>query len=358
MAFDPEETSKLVENAIREIARANAGGASPAKAEEKVPLVETAALPEKKGKHSKMFSEVFGVKVPHDFAITVLDKKSIPVEIAELVPTPDPTYNVQVEEAYYLLLAWENNDKVLMSGPTGSGKSSLVKYCAAMTGRPFIRLNMNGDIESSSIFGHLVVEGGATKWQAGAAQEAIQYGAVLLIDEWEIMPPEVGMGFQNVLEDGGYLFLKEMPGTSKEKMIIPHKNFRLVYAGNTVGQGDEMGAFAGVAVQNTATIDRFQTTIILDYLSVEHETQVLKNTVPTLTPQAITKMLQFANLVRTAHTQGNASLTVSPRTLINWGRKIVMLGDVKKALQYSFINKLSTSDKKLVLELYAKVFGK
>ena len=357
MAFDPEETAKLVQRALQEVTKNNAAS-TPAPKEPAKPLVEKASIPTTAKKGQKMFSDLFGVKVDIDFPVTIVDKKSLPSEVSALVPAVDKTYKVQQEEAYYLLLAWENGDKTLMSGPTGSGKSSLVKYCAAMTGRPFIRLNMNGDIESSAIFGHLVVEGGSTKWQHGAGTVAIKYGAVLLIDEWEIMPPEVGMGFQNVLEDGGYLFLKEMPGTSEEKMIVPHDNFRLVYAGNTVGQGDEMGAFAGVAVQNTATIDRFQTTIILDYLSVEHEKGVLKNTVPDLGATAITKMLQFANLVRTAHTQGNTSLTVSPRTLINWGRKIVLFGDVQKALQYSFINKLSTSDKKLVLELYTKVFGK
>jgi cobaltochelatase CobS len=354
-AFSPEDTSRMVHDALKRATAGNTANARPAKKEEPAEYKrkETTAT-----KGQVMFSELTKAKVAHDFPVTVLDKKSIPKEISALVPELDPAYEVQVEQAYYLLLAWESGDKTLMAGPTGSGKSSLVKYCAALTNRPFVRINMNGDIESSSIFGQLVVEGGALVWKDGAATEAIKYGAVLLVDEWEIMPPEVGMGFQNVLEDKGYLFLKEMPGTSKEKMIIPHQQARIVYAGNTLGQGDDTGRFAGVAVQNTATIDRFQTTIILDYLSTEHETKVLKNTVPDLQESTIVRMLQFASLVRTAYNQGNIALTCSPRTLINWGRKIVQLADIKVALDYAFINKLGTSDKKVVSEMRMKVFGR
>lgn len=354
--MDPKDISDMVEKSIREQIMADAKATKPAKPEE--PEVKIEPKVRTKGKDQKMFSEVFGVKVDHDFPVTVLKKEDLPDEVRGLVPAVDPTYAVQVEEAYHLMQAWEDGDKVLISGPTGSGKSSLIKYCAAMTNRPFIRINMNGDIESSAIFGQMVVENGATVWRDGAATEAIKYGAVLLVDEWEIMPPEVGMGFQNVLEDNGYLFLKEMPGTSEDKMIVPHANFRLVYAGNTVGQGDETGSFAGVNVQNTATIDRFQTTIILGYLGKEHETKVLKNAVVGLPAATIKKMLQYADLVRTGNDQGNMTLTMSPRTLINWGKKTMRYGDTKEGLVYSFLNKLNTNDRKLASEFYTKVFGK
>lgn len=352
-SFNPEDTAKLVEEALKNAVAGKAATSSSPPVETKYVRKEPKAK-----KEQVMFSKLFGVSVSYDFPVTVLDPKSVPKEVSSLIPKVDPTYEVQVEQAYYLLMAWENNDKVLMAGPTGSGKSSLIKFCAAKTGRPFIRINMNGDIESSAIFGQLVVENGSVVWKDGAATEAMKYGGVLLVDEWEIMPAEIGMGFQNVLEDGGYLFLKEKPGTSEDKMVIPHTNFKLVYAGNTLGQGDDTGRFAGVGVQNTATIDRFQTTIILDYLSVYHETKVLKNTVPDLKQETITRMLQFASMVRTAYNQGTIALTCSPRTLINWGRKTIQFADIKVALQYAFLNKLSTTDKKVVTEIYTKVFGR
>jgi cobaltochelatase CobS len=356
-----EELTKRIEDDIKAQILKNRTGDAPETKEPEDLAVEVKA--KEKGANQKMFTEVFGVRLTganekKDFPLTVYKKGDWHEAVRAFVPEADPNYEVQVDEALKLAQAIEEGDKTLLTGPTGSGKSSLVKYVCAKLGRPFIRCNMNGDIESSALFGCIVVENGGTVWKDGAATEAILYGAVLLIDEWEIMPPDIGMGFQCVLEDNGFLFLKEKPGTSEEKMIIPHEQFRLVYAGNTVGQGDETGSFAGANVQNTATIDRFQTTIVLDYLDKGHETKVIKGTVPGIKPDIVKKMLQFAELVRTSNRQGNLTLTMSPRTLINWGRKIMRYGDIKEALLFSFINKLNTNDKKLCLDFYMKVFGK
>ncbi len=353
------DVSSIVEEAIKRelMTQRDVGKTSRIIAEEEVKIEKKVRVA---GTGQVMFSTLFGVKLPsslEDFPVTVLKNDDIAPEIKALIPKENAAYHLQIEEAYHLVQAWEDSDKTLISGPTGSGKSSLVAYCCAKTNRPFIRINMNGDVETSAIFGQLVVEDGGTKWRNGAATEAAVYGAVLLVDEWELMPPEVGMGFQNVLEDGGYLFLKEMPGTSEEKMIVPHKDFRIVYAGNTVGQGDESGSFAGVQVQNTATLDRFQTTIIIDYLTKEHETNVINKTVPGLQATVVRRMLQMAELVRTANRQGNMTLTMSPRTLINWGRKILRHGDIRTAFDVAYMNKLNGNDKKLVSDFYAKVFG-
>lgn len=301
------------------------------------------------------FSSVFGYKPTFgDFGIDVLPTSTNP-DVARLVPSIDPDYVVQQNEAALLVAGITDGDKTLVTGPTGSGKSSLVKYVCAKLNRPFIRINMSGDVESASLFGTLVVRGGATVWEDGAVTEAAKYGAVCLVDEWELMSPEIAMGMQNLLEDGGYLYLKEKPGTSEDRTVNPHKDFRLVFAGNTVGQGDTSGAFSGVGVQNTATIDRFTNTIRLNYLSAKHEVNVItsKSNVPS---SIASDMVRFASLVRNAYESGNIGLTMSPRTLINWARKQQRY-NVAYALQVSFLEKLTPDDAKSVQELYSKVFA-
>ena len=305
-------------------------------------------------KDETLFSSVFGyVPATNDFAVKVLDTNTNP-DIARLVPKIDFDYVVQRNEAALLVAGIMDGDKSLLTGPTGSGKSSLVKYVCAKLNMPFIRINMSGDVESAALFGSLVVRGGATIWEDGAVTEAAKHGAVCLVDEWELMPSEIAMGMQNLLEDGGSLYLKEKPGTSADRTVIPHKDFRLVFAGNTVGQGDTTGAFSGVGIQNTATIDRFTNTVRLGYLSAEHEINIITSK-STISKIVAKDMVKFANLVRNAYEQGKVGLTMSPRTLINWARKQTRYS-VSYALQVSFTEKLTLDDAKSIQELYVKVF--
>jgi cobaltochelatase CobS len=272
------------------------------------------------------------------------------------IPKEDKGYVVQAEEAARLVCALMDNDKVLMSGPTGSGKSSLIKYVCAKLNAPFVRINMSADVESSALFGQLTVKDGATVWVDGPITEAVRYGCVVLIDEWELMPPEISMGLQNLLEDDGYLFLKEMPGTNEDKTIVPHTNFRLICAGNTVGQGDDSGAFSGTNVQNSATLDRFTTTIKLDYLSKDHEVAIITGKT-SVNKTVAGKMVQLAQLVRSAYNQQQINLTMSPRTLINFGNKMARHNNLSLAFHICFYDKLRENDKKVVGELFSKVFG-
>lgn len=328
------------------------------------PKEETPPPPVKLGANQVLFSKLVPCTLGtlkkmklRDFAVTVLDTTTIPKEIAAFVPTIDPDYNVQVAEAHALLMSWEFGERVLITGPTGSGKSSLIEWAAAATKRPFIRINMTDDIDSMTLFGSLTVENGGTLWKDGPVTEAVKYGAVCLIDEWDVTPPPILFGMQWLFEENGKLFLKEMPGTSADKFLIPHTNFRLVCAGNTVGQGDDTGRYSGTNVQNNASIDRFQTTIVLDYLDREHEIAIIQKRVPTLDKDLPLKMVSFAQLVRTAAQQNNINLTMSPRTLINWAKKIVAYDSVPHALNLAFGNKLRESDRKVVGEHFQKVFG-
>ena len=305
-----------------------------------------------------------GVKPEQDMAVTVRDPSTTSEAVRHLIPDLDPLYKADVEAMRMLLMSWEHNDTTLIHGPPGCGKSQLVKQGCALTHRAYIRINMTEDAESSVIFGSLVARDGSTHWVDGPATEAVRYGAVLNVDEWDVTPPGVFMGFQWLLENDGKLFLKEMPGEARDKIIVPHSDTRFVMCGNTVGQGDETGAFAGTAPQNSAGIDRFETTIRMRYLEQRDEIDMLKHVfkkedISKMVPAAlITKMVTFANLCRAATEQRTLTLGVSPRTLINIGRKIAQYnGDVRMALAVAYLNKLTNSQRDVVAEFANKAFG-
>jgi cobaltochelatase CobS len=349
----------LVKSAIMaEMAKSTTAAPAPAPLATAVPAPLVEATAPTLGTNQVWSGKLLGIrKSKDDFPVTMLVQSEIPTEVRSFIPDVDPAYVIQKDQAKAILRAWEMGDKTLVVGPRGSGKSSLIKHLCALTGRPFIRINMTEDAESSNMLGMLAIEGGATVWKDGAITEAVRFGAVCLVDEWDVTPPGIMFALQNLLEDGGYLYLKEKPGTSVDRTLHPHANFRLVMAGNTLGQGDETGDYAGTAVQNSATLDRFGTTVHIGYLSAEHEIAILTGKVKGLSPDACAKMVKVAQLVRDANQNGDMTLTMSPRTLLSWGKKAAMCGSLSEALEFAFINKLRSQDQRMVKEFVTKVFG-
>jgi ABC-type multidrug transport system fused ATPase/permease subunit len=69
------------------------------------------------------FSEVFGYKPKFgDFGVSMVETPSNS-DIARLIPSVDPDYVLQHDEAALLVAGMQDGDKTLITGPTGSGKS-------------------------------------------------------------------------------------------------------------------------------------------------------------------------------------------------------------------------------------------
>jgi cobaltochelatase CobS len=310
----------------------------------------------------KWFSDVIGNKLlpaEQDFCVTTFHGYDWHESIVDFIPEANNDYIIDLELSKSILRAWELDEKVLCYGPTGAGKSSLIEELCARTYRPFVRINCTGDMDSSMIFGQLTAKDGSTVWVDGAVTEAVRHGAVFAWDEWDVTPPEISMGLQWLLEDNGKLFLKEMPGATKDKQITPHEHFRLVAIGNTQGQGDDTGAHAGTNVQNSASLDRFGTTVYVDYLAASIEvSMLLKKYKGKIATKMATELVKLANLVRQGYKTGQLSLTVSPRALFNICKKVSVGCTLQEAFSLSYLNKLNDTQHKVAKELYIKVFGK
>lgn len=307
----------------------------------------------------KWFSNVIGkTTVKAEFPVSCFHGYGWNEAVAQFVPDVDHTYYIDETLAKNILLAWELNEKVLCYGPTGTGKSSLIEQLCARTGRPYIRINCTGDMDSSMVFGQLTAKDGSTVWQDGPVTEAVKHGAVFVWDEWDVTPPEISMGLQWLLEDNGKLFLKDMPGKSSDKMIYPDKNFRLVALGNTQGQGDDTGAHAGTNVQNSATLDRFGTTVFIDYLPSNIEEDMLMGKCGKIVKRKVASdLVKLANMLRTAYKEGQLNLTLSPRSLFSMCNKVSKGVTLREAFQLVYTNKLNDTQRKVSDSLFTKVFG-
>lgn len=323
-----------------------------------VKIKAEALLPKGQQRFSDVIAD-YSVTTDEDFPVTVFDEDyEWDERIASFIPDINFSYVIDKELAANILRAWELNEKVLCYGPTGAGKSSLIEQLCARTNRPFVRVNCTGDMDSSMIFGQLTAKDGSTIWVDGAVTEAVKYGAVFAWDEWDVTPPEISMGLQWLLEDEGKLFLKEMPGSTRDKQIVPHEHFRIVAIGNTQGQGDDTGAHAGTNVQNSATLDRFGTAVYIDYLNPAIEEKMLTNKWPdTVTSKSAKELIKLANLIRQGYKANQFNLTVSPRSLFSICKKVSVGCSLKKAFALVYLNKLNETQRKVADELFTKVYG-
>lgn len=307
----------------------------------------------------KWASDVIGIKLDaNDFPVRVFSPEFWDEKVRAFIPEAKKGYVIQVDAAVDILRAWEMNDRVLISGPTGAGKSSLVEHLCALVCRPFVRFNATGDMDSSMIFGQLTARDGSTVWVDGVVTEAVKYGAVCAWDEYDVTPPEISMGMQWLLEENGKLFLKEMPGAASDKFIIPHDHFRLVCLGNTLGSGDESGHHAGVNVQNSATIDRFGTAVKLGYLPAKHEIQMIVNVIDGFTKANADKLVKFAALIRQGYETSALGYTMSPRALLAIAKKMQLWGlTPRAATEKVYFNKLNASQRRAAEQMFDKVYG-
>jgi cobaltochelatase CobS len=355
-------SSEDIVKAILDAQQASGSSGEPKEKKVETPPPELKPLASKTnlGDGEQWFKDVFGFKPPSglDHAVRVFKDEDWPEHVRMFIPEVDegfvfPKNETEVAVVGLILAA----DKVFAHGPKGSGKSTLFPQICARLRIPFMRINCRQDMDSSAIFGSITVHEGRLDWVDGPAAVLAKTGGVLQIDEISATPAGINMSMQWMLEKGGKVFLAEKPSAPAEKLINPHQWFRVACTDNTELQGDTKGGYAGTMVQNEAMLDRFGTTIKMNYLSRKEETSIIKSRVPDLDKYYIEQMLNFAGLVRTAYLKGEVQFTMSPRALINWAEKIVLWGDITKALQIAFFDKLIEDDQKKINEFVVKVFG-
>jgi len=309
----------------------------------------------------RLFSEVFGYtpKTIDDVPVTCYNAEDFDDAIRGFIPTRNILYVWPKEALEELVVGIELQDNVWMSGPTGSGKSSLIKEYCASVGRPFIRFNGREDTEAAAIFGSMDAKDGSTRWHDGDFTTGFKYGALVLMDEASAIPAGIQMGLQWCLEPDGKLLLTDKPGTTKDRVVDRDERFRAVYADNTRGLGDTSGAFAGTNLMNTASLDRFGTSIHLDYLAVADETKMLKKMFPKIEESVLKLVVKFGGLIRKSYDDSSLSLTVSPRALQNIVKKLTYHGNLTSAVKSSYINKLDdASEIDLAKRHFRTVFDK
>ena len=271
----------------------------------------------------------------------------------EHVPSPDPGYVFEEGLCRQILVSLKENEKLLLVGPTGCGKSTLIEQLAARLNWPLIRVAASGGLTESDLLGEWTVKDGGTLFNYGFLPRAMKIGAICLVDEIDGIEPSVAFAIHQLMEEQGRLVLLQNGG----ELVSPHPGFRLVTTANTLGNGDESGLYAGTKVLNAAFLDRFASVFRMSYLSPELEAEVVLSKAPRCDRAFAERLVTAAGHVREAKSKDEIYCTFSTRRLIELARKYGQLGDFASALNLSVLNRLHDSDRRVVFVVFQRHLG-
>lgn len=79
--------------------------------------------------------------------------------------------------------AAEQRLPVMLTGPTGCGKTRLIEHMGEVLGRKVITISCHDDLTSADLVGRFMVTGGDVVWNDGPLTRAVKEGAICYMDE-------------------------------------------------------------------------------------------------------------------------------------------------------------------------------
>ena len=237
-----------------------------------------------------------------------------------------------------------------ITGLSGNGKTFSVEQACAQLGRELIRVNITIETDEDDLIGGFRLVDGATVWHNGPVVEALERGAVLLLDEIDLASNKI-LCLQPVLEGKG-LFLKKIG-----KFVTPEKGFNVVATANTKGKGSDDGRFIGTNVLNEAFLERFPVTYEQDYPSPKIEQRILGGIAANLgitDTDFIKRLVDWGDIIRKTFYDGGIEEIISTRRLVHIVRAFSIFKDKAKSIQVC-VNRFDDETKQAFLELYDKV---
>jgi cobaltochelatase CobS len=280
----------------------------------------------------------------------------------EHVPDFDEAYHFDRDTTLAILAGFAYNRRVMIQGYHGTGKSTHIEQVAARLNWPCVRVNLDSHISRIDLLGKdaIVLREGkqVTEYREGILPWALQTPTALVFDEYDAGRPDVMFVIQRVLEVDGKLTLLD-----QNKVIRPHKWFRLFSTSNTVGLGDTTGLYHGTQQLNQGQLDRWNIVATLNYLPHEEEVKIVMAKVPSYDRndadrKTVSNMVALADLTRAGFISGDISTVMSPRTVITWAENARIFNDIGFAFRLTFLNKCDEVERPTVAEYFQRCFDR
>ena len=240
---------------------------------------------------------------------------------------------------------------VFITGLSGNGKTFGVTQACAENKRELIRVNITIETDEDDLLGGYRLKDGQTVWQNGPVIEAMERGAVLLLDEIDLASNKI-MCLQPILEGSG-VYVKKI-----NKFVKPVDGFTVVATANTKGQGSDDGKFIGTNVLNEAFLERFPITFEQSYPAAKVEEKILTNIMASIGKvdgEFAKKLVTWADVIRKTYFDGGVDEIISTRRLTHIVQAYsIFKGNKMKAIEVC-VNRFDDDTKNSFMELYTKV---
>ena len=237
-----------------------------------------------------------------------------------------------------------------ITGLSGNGKTLGVEQACAQLGRELIRVNITVETDEDDLIGGFRLVNGETVWHNGPVIEALERGAVLLLDEIDLASNKI-LCLQSILEGKG-VFLKKIG-----RQVSPAAGFNIFATANTKGKGSDDGRFVGTNVLNEAFLERFPVTFEQEYPAPSLETKMLNNYCKELDccdDDYIKNLVAWADIIRKTFKDGGVDEVISTRRLVHIIRAYSIFSDRVKAIKVC-LNRFDDETKQSFIELYDKI---
>ena len=148
---------------------------------------------------------------------------------------------------------------ILITGPTGCGKTWAAEKLADILGLQFGMLPCSDEISESHLVGKLLPLGENLRMEYTPSQfvRCYEQGGVYLLDEFDACDSNIALVLNSALSNS-FFFIEERFHSPKVKR---HKDFICVATANTIGSGSN-AMYAGRNRLDGATLDRFRAGIV------------------------------------------------------------------------------------------------
>ena len=264
------------------------------------------------------------------------------------VPSVDSTY-----------VKWGHHTKVeqiinsgmfyptFVTGLSGNGKTFMIEQVCAKLERECVRVNITIETDEDDLLGGFRLVNGETVFHKGPVVDAMERGAVLLLDEIDLASNKI-LCLQPVLEGKG-VFLKKI-----NQWVKPAKGFTVIATANTKGKGSETGSFVGTQILNEAFLERFAVTFEQAYASPAVEKKMLLRHMAeadAIDDGFAEKLSHWAESIRKTYDDDGIDEIISTRRLVHIVNAFGIFGDKMTAIELC-ISRFDEETKTAFMELY------